>query len=69
MFSNWSDFASRVGLPVESPTQGYVHFGRQVPAVLTIVRSDNGRLTRSERRVAEPFWVEYNRIPVYVNGG
>lgn len=69
LFKDWKDFAIRAGVPEQSAAVGFLHFGRQVPGVLTIARSRDGRTTRSERRVVDPFGVEYNRIPEYVRGG
>jgi type II secretory pathway component PulK len=53
LFRDAADFAGRVGLRQDSPAFGYLGFTRKVPSILTVARSADGRVVRSERRV---FW-------------
>jgi type II secretory pathway component PulK len=61
LFRDASDFASRAGLPQESPAWMFLSFARRVPSILTVARSADGRVVRSERRV---FWA-VNRIDLF----
>ncbi|MEO8214102.1 MAG: hypothetical protein ABI560_12960 [Myxococcales bacterium] len=53
LFRDAADFASRLGVPQDSPAWGYLGFARKIPSILTVVRSADSRVVRSERRV---FW-------------
>ena len=53
LFRDAADFASRVGVGQDSPAWGYLAFSRRVPSILSVARSADGRVVRSERRV---FW-------------
>jgi type II secretory pathway component PulK len=50
-FRDAPDFASRVGLPQDSPSWAFLSFARRVPSILVVARSDDGRVVSSERRV------------------
>jgi hypothetical protein len=53
LFRDPQDFASRVGLSQDSAAWAFLGFNRRVPSILTVARSPDGRVVRSERRV---FW-------------
>jgi hypothetical protein len=55
LFGSAEDFARRIGLPPDSPALGYLHFARRIPAIVTVARSADGRVVRSQRRVTQPF--------------
>jgi len=53
LFRDASDFGRRVGLSQDSPAWRFLNFTRKVPSILSLARSADGRVLRSERRV---FW-------------
>jgi type II secretory pathway component PulK len=65
-FKDVADFSARAGIPGDAQALGFFHFSRKVPGVLVIARSRNGRVVRSERRVGEPFMIQFNVFPDYV---
>lgn len=62
-FKDAADFSTRVGILSDAPAAAFFHFSRKVPAVLAISRSRSGTVIRSERRIAEPFAVQFNVFP------
>jgi len=65
LFKDVADFSARVGLPPDAQPLPFLHFSRKVPGVLTIARSRNGQVARSERRLAQPPTVQFNVFPEY----
>jgi type II secretory pathway component PulK len=53
LFRDAADFGSRAGLAQGSPAWQFLSFTPRVSAILTVARSPDGRVVRSERRV---FW-------------
>jgi DNA uptake protein ComE-like DNA-binding protein len=66
-FKNAADFAARIGILPDAPALEFLHFSRKIPAVLSVARSRDGKIVRSERRVGEPFAVEFNAFPDYLS--
>jgi hypothetical protein len=54
LFRDPADFARRTGLAENSEAWPYLGFTRRIPSVLSVARSTDGRVVRSERRVYWP---------------
>lgn len=54
LFQDAQDFARRVGVSEDDSVWTYLNFVRRFPGVLSVARSQDGRVVRSERRVTVP---------------
>jgi type II secretory pathway component PulK len=57
LFQNAADFGARIRLAEGSAALMFLHFEKRAPAVLTVARSEDGRVVRSQRRVNQPLSV------------
>jgi type II secretory pathway component PulK len=55
LFKDPQDLARRAAISESSPAWAYLHFTRKTRGILSLARTEDGRVVRSERRVTQPF--------------